>query len=82
MNKNFDKKLIQLLETDSRLTDQNGRLIKRTVIDKAWKTDHQLVQLLLGDPEVKAKFFDEIASHWVFNINTLIEYISDKNFIL
>lgn len=81
MNKNFDKKLIKLLETDSRFKDQNGHLIKRTVIDKAWKTDHKLVQLLLGDPEVKAKFFDKIAGHLVFNVNTLIEYISNKNFL-
>ena len=81
MRKNFDKKLIKLLEKDSRFTDQNGRLIKRTVIDKAWQTDHQLVRLLLSDPEVKAKFFDKIAGALVFNINTLIEYISNKNFL-
>ncbi len=81
MNKNFDKKLVKLLETDSRFTDQNGRLIKRTVIDKAWQTDHQLVRLLLSDPEVKAKFFDKIAGVMVFNINTLIKYISNKNFL-
>ena len=81
MSKFFDKKLIKLLETDSRFTDQNGRLIKRTVIDRAWRTDHQLVRLLLSDPEVKAKFFDKIAGALVFNSNTLIEYISNKNFL-
>ncbi len=81
MSKNFDKKLIQLLETDRRFTDQNGKLIKRVVIDRAWHTDHQLVRLLLSDPEVKTKFFDKIAEALVFNINTLIEYISNKNFL-
>ena len=54
MSKKFDKKLIRLLETDRRLTDQNGRLIKQLAVDKAWRTDHQLVRLLLSDPEVKA----------------------------
>ena len=81
MSKNFDKKLIKLLETDRRFTDQNGKLIKRVVIDRAWHTDHQLVRLLLSDPEVKTKFFDKIAEALVFNINTLIEYISNKNFL-
>ena len=81
MSKTFDKKLIKLLETDSRFTDQNGRLIKRTVIDRAWRTDHGLVRLLFSDPEIKAKFFDKVAGAMVFNSNTLIEYISNKNFL-
>ncbi len=81
MSKNFDKKLIELLETDPSFTDQNGKLIKRIVIDKAWRTDKQLVRLLLSDTEVKAKFFDKIAGHYVFNINTLIDYISNKKFL-
>ena len=81
MKNSFDKKLIKLLETDSRFTDQNGKLIKRAVIDKAWKTDHQLVRLLMSDPEVKAKFFDKIDGAMLFNSNILVEYISAKNFL-
>ena len=81
MSKDFDKKLIKLLETDRRWTDQNGKLIKRAVIDRAWRTDHRLVRLLLSDPEVKAKFFDKIAGVLVFNAKTLIDYISNKKFL-
>ncbi len=81
MRKNFDKRLMKLLETDRRFTDQNGRLIKRAVIDRAWRTDHQLVRLLLSDPEVKAKFFDKIAGAMVFNASALIDYISGKKFL-
>jgi adenine-specific DNA-methyltransferase len=43
--------------------------------------DRDLVKLLLSDREIKAKFFDEIDGHWIFNLNTFLEYISQKNFL-
>ena len=81
MPKNFNEKLIELLKTDARFIDEEGELIKAAVTDRAWKIDHDLVRLLLGDADIKAKFFDEIEGHWIFNINTFIEYVSDKNFL-
>ena len=81
MSKNFNEKLIELLKTDARFIDEEGELVKAAVIDRAWKIDPDLVRLLLGDADIKAKFFDEIEGHWIFNINTFIEYVSDKNFL-
>ena len=81
MAKNFNEVLIELLKTDSRFVDDEGELVKAAVIDRAWKIDRDLVKLLLGDPDIKGKFFDEIEKHWIFNINTFIEYMSDKNFL-
>ena len=81
MGKSFNANLLELLKQDNRFMDSNGELLKKSVIDKAWKTDHSLIKLLLGNSDTKKKFFDEIAGHWVFNINTFIEYISDKNFL-
>jgi len=81
MAKNFSEKLIEILKTDSRFVDDEGELVKAAVIDRAWKIDRELVKLLLGKPEIKKKFFDEIEGHWIFNINTFIEYMSDKNFL-
>ena len=81
MTGHFHKKLIDLLKTDANLVDEDGELVKAAIIDRAWKIDHDLVRLLLGDADIKAKFFDEIEGHWIFNINTFIEYISDKNFL-
>ena len=40
-----------------------------------------LVRLLLSDKEIETKFFDEIDGRWIFNYNTFIEYIYDKNFL-
>ena len=81
ITKSFDKRLIDLLKTDSRFVDDEGELIKAAVIDRAWKIDRDLVKLLLSEPEMEKKFFDEIERHWIFDINTFIEYISDKNFL-
>ncbi len=81
MAKSFNEKLTELLKTDSRFVDDEGELVKAAVIDRAWKIDRELVRLLLSKPKIKGKFFDEIEGHWIFNINTFIDYISDKNFL-
>ena len=81
MPENFHEKLIDLLKTDCRFVDGEGELIKAAVIDRSWKMDHGLVRLLLGNADIKAKFFDEIEGHYIFNFDTFIEYISDKNFL-
>jgi len=77
----FHIKLIDLLKTDSRFVDDEGELVIAAVQDRAWKIDRDLVKLLLSDAEIKSKFFDEIEGHWIFNLNTFIEYISQKNFL-
>lgn len=77
----FHNKLIDLLKTDARFVDDSGELITAAVTDRAWQIDHDLVRLLLKDADLKARFFDEIDGHWVFNTNTFIDYISDKNFL-
>jgi adenine-specific DNA-methyltransferase len=77
----FNTKLINLLKNDPRFLDEDGELILAAVQDRAWKIDHALVKLLLSDKEIKAKFFDEIEGHWIFNLNTFIDYISQKNFL-
>jgi adenine-specific DNA-methyltransferase len=77
----FHTKLIDLLKTDPRFVDDEGEIIIAAVQDRAWKIDRDLVKLLLSDKEIKAKFFDEIEKHWVFNTNTFIDYVSQKNFL-
>ncbi|MHA1305529.1 MAG: site-specific DNA-methyltransferase, partial [Candidatus Heimdallarchaeaceae archaeon] len=57
ITKSFDKRLIDLLKTDSRFMDDEGELIKAAVIDCAWKIDRGLVKLLLSEPEIEKKFF-------------------------
>lgn len=77
----FNSKLINLLNNDPRFVDDYGELVLAAVQDRAWKIDYDLVKLLLSDKDIKAKFFDEIEGHWIFNLNTFIDYISQKNFL-
>lgn len=77
----FHAKLIDLLKTDPRFVDDEGELVIAAVQDRAWKIDRDLVKLLLSDKEIKAKFFDEIEGHWIFDTNTFIDYVSQKNFL-
>lgn len=77
----FNTKLVDLLKTDPRFVDDEGELVLAAVQDRAWKIDRDLVKLLLSDKDIKANFFDEIERHWIFNTNTFIEYISQKNFL-
>ncbi len=78
---NFNQKLETLLKKDLRFVDQDGDLLKSEVIDKAWKVDIKLIELLLSNKEVKAKFFSEIKGHWIFNVAFFVDYVQDKNFL-
>ena len=78
---NFSEKLTALLKTNPDFLDDAGELIPAAVRDYAWRLDHDLIKLLLKDKEIKAKFFDEVEGHWVFNHSTFINYITDKNFL-
>ena len=78
---NFNEKLTALLKTHLNFLDDAGELIPAAVRDHAWQLNHNLIKLLLTDDEIKATFFDEIDGHWVFNHNTFINYITDKNFL-
>jgi len=77
----FQTQLTDLLKTDPRLVDDEGEIVLAAVQDRAWKIDRDLVKLLLSDQEIKATFFDEIDGHWIFNTNTFIDYLSQKNFL-
>ena len=81
MPKNFNDKLTNLLKTNPDFVDEEGELVTAAAINSAWQNDHDLVRLLLSDKEIETKFFDEIEGRWIFNYNTFIEYIYDKNFL-
>ena len=58
---NFNDKLIALLKTHPDFIDESGELLPAAVKNHAWQLDHNLIKLLLSDPEIKTTFFDEIA---------------------
>jgi adenine-specific DNA-methyltransferase len=81
MPNNFHQKLIDLLKKDDSLWDDEDELIIAAIDRRARRLDHDLVRLLLSDDEIKAKFFEEIDGHWIFNAHTFTNYLSSKNFL-
>lgn len=77
----FSQKLETLLKTDGRFLDADGIVLKSEVMDKAYKADEGLMELLLSRPEIAKKFFGEIAEHSVFKTADFIAYIQDKHFL-
>ena len=77
----FDERLIELLKTNPDFVDNTGELLRDRVKNSAWQFDHDLINLLLTDTEIKSKFFEEVNGHWIFNNNTFVDYINDKNFL-
>ncbi|MDD5463606.1 MAG: site-specific DNA-methyltransferase [Candidatus Moranbacteria bacterium] len=75
------EKLTAILKKDSRFIDQEGELLKSEIIDKAYKIDKGLIELLLEDEEIAKQFFTEIKKHWIFDINAFVAFIQDKNFL-
>ena len=78
---NFNQKLTARLKTHPDFLDDADELILAAVRDHAWQLNHDLIKLLLTGDEIKATFFDQIDGHWIFNHNTFINYITDKNFL-
>ncbi len=79
--KKFNQTLTDILKKDLRFVDQDGDLLKSAVVDKAWKVDHALIELLLTDKEVRENFFDKVKDALVFNITKFVDFIQDKNFL-
>ena len=78
---NFNNRLIGLLKKDLDFLDEENNLLKNEVVNKAWKADQKLIELLIEDEEIKAKFFTKIKDCYVFDINTFTDYIQDKHFL-
>ena len=77
----FDEKLITLLKTNSDFRDETHELLRDRVKNRAWDFDHDLINILLDDEDIKSKFFEKVNGHWIFNNNTFVDYINDKNFL-
>jgi len=80
MNK-FHDILVNQLAIEGRFITDDGELKKFAIIDAAFNIDSKLIELLLTKPELKQKFFSEIAGHWVFDINLFVQYMENKNFL-
>lgn len=77
----FEGKLFGVLKQNPDFLSTEGEILKDRIIDSAYKADRKLIELLLGNAELKKKFFSEMQGHWVFNINDFVMFIHDKHFL-
>ena len=77
----FNQRFKELLAQVASFVDNTGELLPDVICDRAWKLDHDLIKLLISNNETKKKFFDKVSNDWVFNHNTFVDYVRDKNFL-
>ena len=75
---NFKDLLLKLLKTDSRILDSEGELMGNKIQDLADKTDEKLIEILLDNPETRAKFFLQIKDAFVFKTADFKFYIDEN----
>lgn len=78
-------KIYQTLETqlkrEPNFVTDNGELKKWVVISKAQNFDAELLALIMGHEELKAKFFVQVNDAWVFNQNLFVQFLEQKNYL-
>ena len=70
--------LEQQLKKEPNFVTDNGELKKWVIINRAQNFDEELIELLLDNEELKAKFFKEVAEVVVFNQNLFIQFLEQK----
>jgi len=70
----------QLKKENNFVTD-NEELKKWVVINKAQNFDAGIIELLLGNKELKKKFFVDIKGTLVFNQNLFVQFLEQKNYL-
>ena len=79
MENNLKSKLYSLLKKDSRLWSEETKELNETLLkDLLDKLDEKLIEILLGDKEVKEKFFIKIKDVFVLKQNEL-KFFIDEN---
>ena len=75
------KEIETLLRSDKRLTTDDGVLLKNIVQELANKLDVDLIKLLLSTEKSKHLFFRDLTDTYVFDKDTFIRFVSNKNFL-
>lgn len=78
---NIYETLEQQLKHNTNYVTDNGELKKWVVINKAQNCDPELITLLLGHEELKAKFFLAVNEVLVFNQSLFLQFLEQKNYL-
>lgn len=69
------------LKKESEFVSDEDELKKWVVINKAQNSDAGLIELLLGNKELKEKFFIKVKDVLVFNKSLFIQFLEQKNYL-
>lgn len=75
------KRLVDRLKTEPNYSDDEGKLKKWVVLQKAQDADAELIALLLGDEELRKAFFRDVAGVLVFDQKKLSLFLEQKCFL-
>ena len=73
--------LQNLLKSGEGYLDAEGRLNRTLILNKAYDGDGDLLDLLLGNPQMHKQFFTQTAKALIFKRDDFIEFIAHKNFL-
>ena len=73
--------LAKQLKKEKDFISGNKEIKKRIVIHQAQNFDASLIELLLDDKDLKAKFFIEVKGILVFNQNLFVQFLEQKNYL-
>ena len=74
------KTLENQLKKEHDFVTDGGVLKKWVIINKAHNFDAKLIEVLLGNKDLKAKFFIEVKKALVFNQNLFVQFLEQKNY--
>lgn len=78
-------KLYQTLEaqlkTEPNYVSDNNEIKKWVVLNKAQNFDEELIELLLGDSDLKEKFFIKVKDALIFKQNLFLQFLEQKNYL-
>ncbi|MCZ2129667.1 MAG: site-specific DNA-methyltransferase [Bacteroidia bacterium] len=73
--------LEQQLKKELNFVTDDGELKKWVVLSKAQNFDEELIGLLLDNAELKEKFFVNVKGTLVFNQNSFVQFLEQKNYL-
>lgn len=81
MKKRNIERIYSVLEKDSRLVDEKGKLLKNKVQELAQKMDSELLRLILNDDYCKSLFIQDVDGIQVFDKDKFCWVINSKDFL-
>lgn len=81
MQNTYLEELTQVLQTDERLVNADGKLLKTKIGEYARRLDDDLVKLLLANSKLKGFFFKDIDGTLAFDLNKFLNFIHNEAFL-